>query len=140
MREHQRLQLAVVGAAPEFSFQESETDFDFALRRLQIAVARAADDSARLALDHGEGALGIERPLEELLEDRLGVAVALGVLRPDQGIAGGVQERVPIVGGEWAHIDQLAAQRGLKVELHFKSIPPRTQRTPRDWPLRPRSG
>ena len=116
--DHQRLQLAVVFAAPEPPLQERPADFDFVLRRIQIVVSRASNDSAGFAVNHCKGALRIDRPVKELLEDLPLVAIALWMLLPDQRIARSLEERVEVVGAKRTHDEQISLQCGLEIEVH----------------------
>src|SRR5512147_726355 len=89
--QHQPLHLPVVGSTPVRPFQEGEADLHLA--RLEVVIARAADDSARLPFDHRERAPGLDGAVEIPLENFPRVAVALRMLLPDERVAGRRKQR-----------------------------------------------
>ena len=108
MLEHQRLQLSIVGSAPELPFQECEPDLDFAFLRFQIVIARAPDDSAGLTIDHDQRAPGGEAAVKISLEDLAFVAIRFRMLLPDEWITGGMEECVEVLGFERTKLDQIS--------------------------------
>src|SRR5882724_6897595 len=131
--EHEGFHLTVVLSAPIGAFQEGEADLDLALFRFQVVITRAADDLARLALDHRESAFGVDRSVEKPLEDLARVTVVLGMLFPDQWVACRVEERVEVRGRERAQFDELAGQNWLQVEIHVSAQSITVTRQPRRW-------
>src|SRR5262252_7845285 len=97
MAEHQRLEFAVVGAAPECSLQESPADFNFALIAIVLPIPRAADNSPGFQVDNGESPFRLDRAIEEPLKYVPFVSVAFRVLLPDQRIARRGEQRLEVV-------------------------------------------
>jgi hypothetical protein len=118
--EHKRFQLAVVGAAPESSFQKSPADLHFAFEWIQIAVPGASNDSARFPFDDGKGAFGFDRPVEEFLKDISFIPVAFRMLFPDERIARGGKERVEVFLPQGTYLNKMSFQRRLKIEFQIQ--------------------
>src|SRR6266850_1618492 len=110
--EHEGLQLTIVGPAPEGSLQECPPDLHFAFRRPEVAVSRAADDSARRSFQNGEGAPRFDRAVEISPEYLPLISIALRMLLPDQRIFGGREQRIEIARSEGTDLDQVAPQGG----------------------------
>ena len=121
--QHQRLHFAVVRTAPVGTLQKRPSDLHLGIRHLEVTESGASNDSARVPIDHRKGALRFDRTVEVPLEVWTLVPVPLGMLLPDEWIAGSLEERVEVVELQWTQLEQAADQVRLEVEGSQASSP-----------------
>ena len=94
--QHQLLELTIVRPTPESALQKCVAHGDFRPARIVIVVRGAPDDAAGLWIEDRKRPSCRHDSIEILLKNVSGVAVALGMLFPDEGIAGSVKQFVEI--------------------------------------------
>ena len=117
MLQHQLLQLPVILSAPELAREERPADFHFAGGRLQIPIARTADDASGFPLDDRECTFGFDGAGKELRKDLAFVAIALRMLLPNPRIAGRGKQRIEVLWTKRPEFKQFTKQRRLKIKF-----------------------
>src|SRR5690242_2322565 len=96
--------------------QEGPADLDLRLFRAIVVIAGKPDGLAGLAVDRDQRAPRFHRFAEDDPEALLAPALAVGVLFPSERITGQGVDRIPVVGPEWPHLQELSAERGLQLK------------------------
>src|SRR5688572_1378299 len=99
--------------------EERPADLDLAVRFVIPRVAGRADDAAILPVEREEGAAGVHRPPEELTEDRLGAAIGVRVLLPDERVGRHREQRGKVLLAKRAQFDDVAGQHWLEIKGHL---------------------
>src|SRR6185312_13934831 len=81
--DHQSLQLAVIETTPKGALEKCPANLDLTDRRIQIPIARAANDPSRSELDHSEGSSGLDSRIKILLKHFALVAQRVRMLLPN---------------------------------------------------------
>ena len=102
MPQHELLHFTIVSAAPMRAHEKRPANLDLAPRLVVSIKARRANDAFCLAIPRDERATARQRFIEESAKDLGCVAIARGMLLPDQGIGCGGKERIEVVGAQRA--------------------------------------
>jgi hypothetical protein len=89
---------------------------------------RRADYCAVLRLEDQKRASGFDPAAKIFPKNGLRIAIADGVLFPNQRVGAHSEESVPIVRSQWPENDQFPAQSWLEPEWHGEKIVARVQR------------
>src|SRR5258708_6202486 len=120
--QHEGLQRQIVMTSPPAAGDEGVADFDLALGFIMIAVPGTANQLAVLVVDHPKGAARFHRALEKIFEHRTLIAIAAGVLFPDQRIRGHGIQALEVARLQRLQPDQIILYARLKLNTHGPSL------------------